>query len=479
MAWTRCCAATALVLSAVAIPATADQSDPLSPLISHAEAFLHREESGGVTLDSRHFLSFPEHLRLTVVPQLLAFCELHRVTPTESRYLDLVERADFLVRMGANARSGDAADGMLAYALLKAYEITGNVAYRDAAQPIVNGFLLAPVTGDVNRILMAGLGLAQYHRMTTDPVAATRLSEILLLVARSQHADGSFDHVCDGARDVHYTAWTSMELDLISRVYDDPATARIIDRAQAFLQQRVAGDGTISYQDPLPSGVTAYYYSKPACTSDYDTRGWINELGYHALLFDRVRDYRYNVMMVRLAGLELQGAWPDKWGFLPSNADPSYIWSVAPRSVVRTSLVLWSLASIQVRRASRGQVTYSAPASVPAPAPEIATNGASSAAEASASLGAPLTLAPNPARENAWVALRLAHPSEVRLAVIDASGRRVRDLLRGSLPAGSRMVRWDGRDDAGARAPAGVYFVRLEYDGRVSAKRLVWIEPGR
>jgi len=107
-------------------------------------------------------------------------------------------------------------DGMLAYALLKAYEITGNVAYRDGAQPIISRYLVAPVAdGDVNRVLMIGLGLAQYRSLNSDPVATTRLDEILLLVARSQHADGSFDHVCDGARDVHYTTWTAMELDLI------------------------------------------------------------------------------------------------------------------------------------------------------------------------------------------------------------------------------------------------------------------------
>jgi hypothetical protein len=151
---------------------------------------------------------------------------------------------------------------------------------------------------------------------------------------------------------------------------------------------------------------------------------------------------------------------------------------VAPRSVVRTSLVLWTLASIQVRRVSRGQVVYTAPAALPASAPEITASGTSTGADETP-LADALTLAPNPARENAWIALRLARASDVRLAVIDASGRRVRDLLRGALPAGTRMIRWDGRDDAGARAAAGVYFVRLEYDGRVSAKRLVWIEPGR
>lgn len=466
MAWIRCTAATALVLSAVALPATAEQSDPLSPMISHAEGFLHREESGGVTLDSRHFFSFPEHLRLTVVPQLLAFCELHRVSPTESRWLDLVERADFLVRMGPNARSGDPADGMLAYALLKAYELTGNSTYRDAAQPIVSGFLVAPVTGDVNRVLMAGLSLAMHHRLTSDPVASTRLLEILLLVARSQHADGSFDHVCAGARDVHYTAWTAFELELMARVYEDASVTRILDRAQTFLQQRVGNDGITSYQDQMASGATIYYYSKPMCSSDYDTRGWVNELGYHAVLFDRARDYRYNVMMTRLASLDVQGAWPDKWAYLPAAGDPSYVWSTSPRSVVRTSLVLWTLASIQVQRASRGQVVYMAPATALAPAPEPAA-------------GDMLALSPNPARGNAWIALRLERAAEVRVAVLDASGRRVRDLLRGSLPAGPRMVRWDGRDESGVQSPAGVYFIRLEAEGRVRSARLVRLEAGR
>src|SRR5437867_13395034 len=92
-----------LLLVAVASPATADQSDPLSPLISHAESFLHREESGGVTLDPRHFFSLPEHLRLTVVPQLAAFCDLYRAVPTDSRYLDVVERANFLLWLGPQA----------------------------------------------------------------------------------------------------------------------------------------------------------------------------------------------------------------------------------------------------------------------------------------------------------------------------------------------------------------------------------------
>jgi len=479
MAWSRCCAALCLALSAAALPAAADPGDPLGPLISHAESFLHREESEGVTLDRRHFYSLPEHLRLTVVPQLAAFCDLYRFSPTDARMADIVERADYLVRLGRVAMSGDAADGMLAYALLKAYEITGNVAYRDGAQPIISRYLVAPVAdGDVNRVLMIGLGLAQYRSLNSDPVATTRLDEILLLVARSQHADGSFDHVCDGARDVHYTTWTAMELDLVGRLYENPNLPRMLDRAQGFLLRRVAGDGTTSYDETLSTGAMVYYYSKPVCPSDYDTRGWVNELAYNALVFDRAKDFRYNQLMNRLLNLEAQGAWPDKWGYLPAWSDPSYVWSTAPRSVVRTSLVLWSLAAIQSRRGVRGQTIYMAPAP-PSPSAEITSSVAASRGEEAAWERDVLSLSPNPARENAWIALRLPRSADVKLVVLDATGRRVRDLLHENQAAGTRVIRWDGRDQAGARVPAGVYFVRLEAEGRIRSARLVWIETGR
>jgi hypothetical protein len=51
------------------------------------------------------------------------------------------------------------------------------------------------------------------------------------------------------------------------------------------------------------------------------------------------------------------------------------------------------------------------------------------------------------------------------LEVYDASGRLVRELLTGALPAGDHTAAWDGRDAGGRPAPAGVYFVRLGLPG--------------
>jgi hypothetical protein len=52
--------------------------------------------------------------------------------------------------------------------------------------------------------------------------------------------------------------------------------------------------------------------------------------------------------------------------------------------------------------------------------------------------------------------------ASVRLSVFDVAGRRVARLLDGERVKGERTVVWDGRDDAGARVGAGVYFYRLE-----------------
>jgi len=53
------------------------------------------------------------------------------------------------------------------------------------------------------------------------------------------------------------------------------------------------------------------------------------------------------------------------------------------------------------------------------------------------------------------------------------SGRIVRSLVPGSeQDAGRYSVEWDGRDDAGAAAAAGLYFARLDAAGRSDVRRL-------
>lgn len=69
---------------------------------------------------------------------------------------------------------------------------------------------------------------------------------------------------------------------------------------------------------------------------------------------------------------------------------------------------------------------------------------------------------PNPFAEAVGLQLSLRAAGPATVAVFDVAGRRVRTLVQGVQPAGTRVVTWDGRDDSGIRMAPGAYLVRLE-----------------
>ena len=70
--------------------------------------------------------------------------------------------------------------------------------------------------------------------------------------------------------------------------------------------------------------------------------------------------------------------------------------------------------------------------------------------------------APNPMSDLTRISYSVSDDGPVRVTVYDASGRQVRELWNGAQLGGSHTLHWDGRDDAGARVAAGVYFVRVQ-----------------
>jgi hypothetical protein len=84
-----------------------------------------------------------------------------------------------------------------------------------------------------------------------------------------------------------------------------------------------------------------------------------------------------------------------------------------------------------------------------------------------------LSAYPNPFNPRVTVKVDLGSAAIVAVDVLDARGRRVRQLHSGRLPAGASELTWDGRDALGRPQAAGVYFVRVSGENGLDAVQKV------
>jgi len=84
---------------------------------------------------------------------------------------------------------------------------------------------------------------------------------------------------------------------------------------------------------------------------------------------------------------------------------------------------------------------------------------------------------PNPFNPLTTITFRLAAPGPVRLSVYDVSGRLVRTLVdEGEMTAGNHEAVWNGLDQSGRAAAAGVYFYNLETEGYSRTRRMTMVK---
>jgi hypothetical protein len=79
---------------------------------------------------------------------------------------------------------------------------------------------------------------------------------------------------------------------------------------------------------------------------------------------------------------------------------------------------------------------------------------------------------PNPFTGRTSFRYAAPRTGRVSLAIHDLTGARIRSLVEGSAAA-QGVVECDGRTQAGARAPAGIYFARLESGHTRASLRVV------
>jgi hypothetical protein len=84
---------------------------------------------------------------------------------------------------------------------------------------------------------------------------------------------------------------------------------------------------------------------------------------------------------------------------------------------------------------------------------------------------------PNPFNPQTAIKFELATVQRVSLTVFDVNGRRVRTLIQGeTLGATSHERVWNGQDDSGRQAAAGVYFYLLQGEDFADTKRMVMVK---
>lgn len=84
-------------------------------------------------------------------------------------------------------------------------------------------------------------------------------------------------------------------------------------------------------------------------------------------------------------------------------------------------------------------------------------------------------VAPNPFVGSTTLHLAGLPATSARILVFDAVGRLVRTAWEGTLDGRDAAVTWDGHDEVGREAPAGIYLVRVEGTGGEAVGRLAKI----
>jgi hypothetical protein len=83
---------------------------------------------------------------------------------------------------------------------------------------------------------------------------------------------------------------------------------------------------------------------------------------------------------------------------------------------------------------------------------------------------------PNPFNPSTSIDFRVGRTGQVRLDIHDAAGRLVRTLVATNMAAGEYTARWNGLDNAGRRAPSGLYFFRLAAGEDVVTRKMVMLK---
>lgn len=80
---------------------------------------------------------------------------------------------------------------------------------------------------------------------------------------------------------------------------------------------------------------------------------------------------------------------------------------------------------------------------------------------------------PNPFNPETTIAFNLPTPGNLNLSVYNVKGQLVKTLANGDMAAGSHKLVWNGTDANGSSVTSGIYFYRLNHNGRSETRKMM------
>ena len=83
---------------------------------------------------------------------------------------------------------------------------------------------------------------------------------------------------------------------------------------------------------------------------------------------------------------------------------------------------------------------------------------------------------PNPFNLETTIEYALPKEGQVKIAIYNVLGQKIRTLLDRREPVGCRRIMWDGKNDRGEIVSSGIYFYRIETEGFIQAKKMLLLK---
>ena len=85
---------------------------------------------------------------------------------------------------------------------------------------------------------------------------------------------------------------------------------------------------------------------------------------------------------------------------------------------------------------------------------------------------------PNPFNTETWIPFQLAQDSTITARIYDVTGKQIRMIELGYVPAGnyvesSKAIYWDGRTEDGEKVSSGTYFYQIEAGDYTETRKMV------